>query len=274
MQLLVESGATKSNWVVLGLDGVKSTTRLEGINPNSNPDSIHQIDKFGSGENIDKVHYYGAGVTNNKAEAALTAKLQTVFPEAIIHVNSDILAAARSTSYGYKSIVSILGTGTNTAVYDGYRIVDGLKAMGYLFTDYGSGFHIGKEIVTAYYRKEMSEKDAKLFEETFITDPSSYLYDIYRKSKPNKTIASCARFLDVASKDFRNKILDIVFEMFYLRQIDNLQEYHSYPLNFVGSVSFAFKDKLQEFAINRNRKIKNIIGDPLDGLIQYHLRHS
>ena len=272
MKLIVESGATKSTWVLLDRGEIYDKKVLEGINPTSNPTSVKYVDRFDSRgkDQVKEVHFYGAGVSSPVAIDLLSGSIRKNFDCDIINLEHDILAAARSVSDGSPSIVSILGTGTNTVVYDGSQIVKSFKALGYLFGDYGSGFHIGKELLKAYFTGAMSLADEERFAERHVRGQDDLLFRIYDSERPNFETAKLSRFLEIASAELKDKILNHCFESFFHNQIMHISECSELPLRFVGSIAAVFRDELTKCAVKHGLNIDVIEGNPIDGLIAYH----
>ena len=144
MKLIIDSGSSKTEWATVS-DHLIEKRITNGINPTSMPSSIDIIkdQKDWLNSDIDEIFYYGSGVSSNSAVELIYDVLRSIASTSQIHVHSDIIAACRATSHMKKSIVSILGTGTNTVLYDGYQIVDSIKSLGYILDDEGSGFSIG-----------------------------------------------------------------------------------------------------------------------------------
>jgi len=275
MKLVVESGATKSTWVLIEQNQIVDTQVLDGINPTSNPISVNYVHQYEN--NIGKVkhiYFYGAGVSNQAAKSILEHALKEKFDGSKIFLGHDILAAALSVSYGKPSIVSILGTGTNTVIFDGYKIIESFKAMGYMFADYGSGFHVGKILIQRYYRKEMSESDYHQFQETYIDGQDDLLFRIYKAQKPNYVTAKMSYFLSSCTDQLRNEVMNEAFGDFFKYQIEPIKNAKNYKLNFVGSISKVFEEELRRNAKQRGYVIDKIEGNPIDGLIDYHNKMS
>lgn len=272
MKMIVESGATKSNWVVLNDQQLVHKQQLPGINVTSNPSSLNIIDSLdtdGLGE-ISHIYFYGAGLGHETSRQKLKSKLASHFKSSEIFIDTDILAAARSSSNASPSIVSILGTGMNTIVFDGQDIIHKTPSLGYLIFDSGSGFHIGQQIIKAYFQNDMKASDKALLESDFFPKGQELIPYLYAAAKPNFEVARFSKFLNSCETSFRTNILAKCFDDFFEQQILPLETFKNYKLNFVGSIAHAFKDELRNSAQRHGREILNITADPLEGLIEYH----
>lgn len=274
MKLIVESGSTKSRWVLLDGRNVVDEQLLPGINPTGNPNSLRHINDYilPKDRKIDNIYFYGAGVSNPQAIDALGSQLENHFGDIQIEMQHDILAAARSVSDGEASITSILGTGTNTVVFDGVKVVDSRKALGYLMADFGSGCHIGKILIWKYYNHLMDENDAMLFRQEYISEDMDFIYSLYQSDRPNFQIASMSRFLDMCSPLLKASVLSEAFSTFIEKQINTFTDHQKLPLHFVGSISSVFRNELETVVTNSGFKMGRVSGNPMDGLIAYHTK--
>ena len=159
MKLIADSGSTKTEWKLMGSTNVQ-TIFTEGYNPRilssqQVQDSVmqHLCAKIPSLPAIHEIHFFGAGCEQDQPKATLKQALQNCFPEASIHIQSDMLAACIASSGKKAGICSILGTGSNSCFYDGEKIVEQVPALGYILGDEGSGNAIGKQIIKDYFYK-------------------------------------------------------------------------------------------------------------------------
>jgi len=276
MKLIVESGATKSTWVAIQGGKILETQVIEGINPTSNPISVKYISnyKVPSGQDVKTINFYGAGVSSPVAKELLGDSLLAHFGPIEFCLDHDILAAARSVSDGESSIVSILGTGTNTVVFDGKHITQSFKSMSYMFADYGSGFHMGKLLVQKYYEKKMSDNDHLLFEREYIDGKPDLLFRIYSADKPNFETAALSRFLEKGSNQLKDEVVNEAFDLFFEKQILHIENAKDYKLNFVGSIASVYEKELRAKASSLGLTIDKINGNPIDGLVSYHSKYN
>ena len=272
MKLIVESGSTKSRWVLLNNGVIENEQLLPGINPTSNPTSISNIAQYQVQQDkpIKQVYFYGAGVSSKDAKEQLMVALVNKLGRVEIELLHDILAAARSMSNERSSVTSILGTGTNTVVFDGEKVVDSRKALGYLMGDFGSGYHIGKILIWKYFNFLMTEDDSVKFKSAYIEDGKDFIFGLYNSDKPNFEVASLSRFLEKCTADLRAEVLQEAFQSFVDHQIVPLNISSEIPLHFVGSISGVFAKELLSVITKNGLTMGDVSGDPMPGLIRYH----
>ena len=113
------------------------------------------------------IYFYGAGCSSDDKRAIIEVALQSVFKNAEIVVEHDLLGAAIGVCGSQAGITAILGTGSNSCYFDGRQVVENIPALGYVLGDEGSGAYIGKEVLKGYLNKEMEGAILQKFEMKF-----------------------------------------------------------------------------------------------------------
>ncbi|MEJ7663924.1 MAG: hypothetical protein WKG07_32530 [Hymenobacter sp.] len=158
MLLLADSGSTKCSWCLLADNQPPLTFTTEGYNPYfldtpAIAASLRAALPAGLVPGaVRAVHFYGAGVLSPAHAEVVAGALRQVFPAAAAHVAEDLLAAARALLGRRPGFVAILGTGTNSGLYDGEKITQVVESLGYSLGDEGSGTYIGREVLRDYLR--------------------------------------------------------------------------------------------------------------------------
>lgn len=272
--LVVESGSTKTEWAVLAENGYH-IYRTSGINPASNkefPEIFTESNELAElAHTIDKIFYYGSGVIDPHTVTTIKQWLILKFPSAVSEVENDLLAACRSTAKTNASIVSILGTGSNSCLYDGTTIVDNIPSLGYAISNEGGGTDIGKAILQAYFYRKMPEKVKTKFDAQYAINKSQVIYDLYQKPNPAAALAFYASFINNCEDDtWRRSVLTTCFKSFVESRILTYKEYHRYELHFVGSIAYFCQDILKEVLEHYNLQAQSIVQKPINGLINWH----
>src|ERR1043165_8339596 len=129
MILIADSGSTKSTWSLVKDDGTTQVFKTEGYNPYfvSTDQIIHSLGfqlmkDLKEPEKVSAIYFYGAGCSNPENKAIVANALKRHFTKAKIEVDHDLLAAARALLMNKKGFAAILGTGTNSGLYDGKYI--------------------------------------------------------------------------------------------------------------------------------------------------------
>jgi glucosamine kinase len=100
MVLIVDSGSTKSDWVLLKSMNDIELFKTMGFNPYFHNETIianaikQNEDLFKYADGVDQVFYYGAGASSYDLKAIVHRALKRVFTKADIIVDHDLLACA------------------------------------------------------------------------------------------------------------------------------------------------------------------------------------
>jgi len=276
MKLIADSGSTKTAWLLL--DGAKKISfQTKGINPLflTAAEVREEIQKaFPKAilfEQIEELYFYAAGCSTIERCSMLKELLQKIFTSAKIDTQSDLLAAARALFQNEKGVACILGTGSNSCIYDGEKIVENVTSLGYILGDEGSGAHIGKLFLTRLLNNELSEDIEKDFQKEFSMDTETIVQQLYTASYPSRFLASFAPF--VAKYIHLSEIKAIVeesFALFFKHQIDKYN-HQNLPIAFVGSIAWNFQNELKKELQKRNFETPLYLSNPIEKLAEYHI---
>ncbi len=277
MILIADSGATKIQWVVIHDGKASEPIETAGFNPYFMAPEIlkNTVEKdlipFVRQGFITRVFYYGAGCSTTAKCGIVEDVLRDIFERADIEIQHDLLGAARALLNHKEGIACILGTGSNSCLFDGKNITENVTSLGYLFGDEGSGAYLGKLLLTAYLRKKLPGPIRDDFEKQFNYSVENILDSVYGKPHPNRFLASFSPFISKHRND--EFILDLIrqnFHDFFRDQVTQYTDYKKKPLGIVGSVGFYFQDIFKEIASGYDMKVSKIIQSPITGLVEYH----
>lgn len=280
MILIADSGSTKTDWAVLGGGALQRTFRTSGYNPNYlTADEIlddmadtfpEDLDPMG----VTEIYFYGAGI-NEVTSGVLLGVLHEAFPNAYrMTVESDLLGTARALLGHGEGFAAILGTGMNSCLFDGEKIVSNVGSLGFFLGDEGSAGYIGKTLLRDYLRGNVPQEVADAMSDAL--EGKAYpqvIAELYSALKPN---TYCAEFCRIAtgmkdsSEYCRNLVADS-FRAFFRNVICLYPDYSRYTLNCIGSVGCICKDILSEVAAEFGMSLGTVLQAPMEGLVQYHL---
>ncbi len=275
MLLIADSGATKVDWRALTDKGEVKEIATEGINPVFlSKERIVEILKNELlpiiGPNVRQVFFYGAGVVSPEIIGGLQTCFKEVFPKSNCTAESDMLAAARALCGHKAGIASILGTGSNSCFYDGMGIVKNVRAGGFILGDEASGAYLGKRFLSDFIKGLLPKEIEEEFVKRFDLDYIKIVQKVYREPVPSKFLASFSPFIFEYREDPHvRRMLLSSFDEFLSRNIVHY-DYMNYPLNFVGSVAFHYRDILEESIRRKGMKLGKILKSPISGLVDYH----
>jgi glucosamine kinase len=223
MIIIADGGSTKTNWCLLNDEGQKVYFNTEGYNPYF-VDGEYVIDSLKKNlpedlqyDKITEVNFYGAGVHNEEKANELKEAFQVVFHSSKIFVGHDLLAAARALLGKSKGFAAILGTGTNTCIYDGDDVSFQIDSGAYILGDEGSGCYIGKKLLLDYLRNYMPEAVRANFWETYKLTPDDIQENVYSKPLANRFCAQFSKFVydNTANIEYTHNLVKSSFNDFF-----------------------------------------------------------
>lgn len=278
MILIADSGSTKTDWCV-AKDGftVKRFT-TQGINP------YHQDERRINGIVLDellpqtgeykikKIVFYGSGC-RDETIPTLKNILYSAFNNNVeVEIYSDLLGAARAICGHEEGIACILGTGSNSCLYDGKKIVGNIPPLGYILGDEGSGATLGKIFINEIFKNSRMYDLKNEFLQVLKMTEGDIIDRVYRQPMANRFLASLAPFIH--SHIERHEVNEIVTENFRQFLLKNVKRYHRDELqvSFIGSIAWHFKSQLLQSALEEKVYVGSVEKSPMDGLLRYHFR--
>ena len=279
MKLVVDSGSTKTDWGFFSTVYDLKAVKTQGINPcHQSEEEIRNIirnELLPNTQNLDlaaitEVFYYGAGCATQAICAQMAALLKEFIPNAAIAVDSDMLGAARALCGHAEGVACVLGTGSNSCLYNGREIVDQVPSLGYILGDEGSSAALGRRLIGDCLKRQLPESVSREFLERYSLTKEIIIESVYRKPLPNRFIAGFAPFVyEKRTIPEVHKMIIQCFSEFFTRNVIN---YHKpwLPVHFVGSLAGSFAEELKETADSLGMTIGKIEASPMSGLVDYH----
>jgi len=280
MIVIADSGSTKTDWSLLS-PTIDMRFTTNGLNPYHQEhhqmksvlkEVADRITAFQSGEAEPlNVFFYGSGVRPEQ-EAPMADLLRASLPKVeTIETHSDLLGAARALCGHNYGIASILGTGANSCLYDGERILQNTPALGYILGDEGSGAVLGKRFIHDLYTGILSEELKAEFErETGFSLPQ-IIDRVYRQPLANRFLASLSEFI-------LSHLGDPAVESLVCQNFTDFIRLHitpygrmDLPLSFVGSIAYYYREQLAKAVSALGYPLGTVLRSPMEGLLQYHV---
>ncbi len=269
MILIADSGSTKTSW---RLDGKAIETI--GLNPvrDSQEEICNVINTLPQAP-VSQVFFYGAGCIAPYKDAVHKA-LQLHYPLATINVESDMLGAARATCRHEEGITGIMGTGSNSCLYDGKAIIQNISPLGYILGDEGSGAVLGRTLVGDALKGQLGSELRERFLERFQLTPQLIIERVYRQPMPNRFLASLVPFLQENRE--HPAIRQLLIEQFRRYLHRNIAAYRrpDLPVHLVGGVADTYQPEVRQAAALEGIQLGRIIKNPIELLEQYHAEKS
>lgn len=280
-KLIADAGSTKVEWVLLSDEGeLLHTVSTPGINALTIDDKelesrLQSVKKqLGQEESLSEIHYYGAGCATANICSKLHSGISAVWQAGTTNVRSDLLGAARSLLGSERGIACILGTGSNSCLYDGEDISMNVPSLGYILGDEGSGAALGKRLVADAFKGHLPKPIRDKFMKYYEMNLENILEYTYRKPAASRFLASLVPFIkDHLWNPYVYSIVLEEFTSFFKRNVAMYPGARTLPLAFTGSVAYFFSDILEEAAKRQGFSISQVTRNPMPGIIKFHSKN-
>jgi N-acetylglucosamine kinase-like BadF-type ATPase len=281
MILIADSGSTKTDWRLIDNQNKIYQAYTQGINPYFvSSEIISDIIKTEllpclpegiKNEDIE-LNFYGAGCSSAEKCNEVKKAIQTVFSNANIIVEHDLLAAARALCGHSEGLAAILGTGSNSCYYNGNEIIKNQPSLGFILGDEGSGAFLGKKLICDFLNEEMPHDISDRIKERFKISKDEVLENVYKKPFHSRYLASFSKFIYQNLKhDYCNQLVIDAFNLFFERHICKYPRKGELPLGIVGSVGFYYSNIISRIANEKGIPMGKVLESPIAGLTLYHL---
>lgn len=284
MILIVDSGSTKCDWIAIDNNGKQLFEKIR--TPGLNPEILkeRELDKIirdskelaNIKQDVTHLYFYGAGCGTERPRTMLAHVLQVIFLNAIVDVQEDTMAAVRATLNhdDEAAVVCIMGTGSNCSYYDGKKLHQRVKSLGYIIMDDASGNFYGKQLIRDYYYNHMPENIKVSFSSKYNMNADFIKEHLYKKPNPNAYLATFAEFmfLNKDSEYIRNLIKNGLRTFTKSMILQYREEIKSVPVHFAGSIAFFSQEEIVEIAEEFGFIVGNFQRRPIEGLVTYHTK--
>ncbi len=279
--MIVESGASKATWAVV--DGEKVTqVRTAGINASVMAvkemlavavKASELLEEQGTDiESVTDIRFYGAGLVSSESILTVDMVLRNVFPNATVACGTDLLAAAKAAFDHDEGIVAVLGTGSNSGLYNGRKIVMNVRPGGFILGDEGGGCSLGKAFIADWVKDLLPEGIRSRFDEQFHLTYGSVVESVYKGPSPSAWLASFAPFiLSLEGDPYVDSLVEGNIRSFIERSLSHY-DLSAHEVSFVGSFGIACRETIRKVASHYGLRVRCFIADPVDELIKNLLR--
>lgn len=275
--LIADSGSTKTDWILTTTENSILEVETMGINPvRDSQDAIlgiirnELVPQLPQQYHISRIYFYGAGCIAPYKTHVEEVLARTFTTAARIDVESDLLGAARALCGTNAGIACIIGTGSNSCLYDGKEIISNTSPLGYILGDEGSGAFLGKTLVGNILKKIFSQQLQDSFFRKFRLTAPIIINKVYREPMPNRFLASLVPFLsEHRHQEEIHQMLVWSFRQFFTRNV-KAYGHPEMDINMVGSIAFYFQEEITEAAALERLKIGKILQKPAQELAVFH----
>lgn len=286
--LIAEIGGSSSRWAWCAPDAPAVTLpvpgggSLPGFNPVSGDARLFASGvadqltaKLPEARSARRVVVYGAGCGSDARKAVMRATIASIWPDAEVEVNTDLLGAARGLCGSASGMVLILGTGMNVGWYDGERLHQPLPSLGYVLGDEGSGADIGRTLLQdAFYRRMPEALSTALF------GPSGpaleqVIDEVYRSPFPARALAARTALLaPLLNEAYVRELIASRFHALVEIITPFFDQGQRAQVFATGSVAWGFRELLAACLLDHGMELTEVERDPLAGLVRWHRQQA
>ena len=275
--LIADSGSTKTDWLFVSTNGERLEQHTDGINPARDArDNIYNVlyhqllPQLPQALELQAVYFYGAGCISPFKENVQSV-INELLPACHIEVESDLLGSARALCGHEPGIACILGTGSNSCLYDGKDIVMHTPPLGYILGDEGSGSMLGKTLLNGLFKGLLPQELKQAFCDKYDMTLPDIIQHVYRQPAANTFLASLVPFIvEHRAHPAIHDMLVSAFRLFFERNIA-VYQHREMPVNCVGGIAQQFTEEIREAAAAEDMQIGRILRRPIESIVQYHL---
>lgn len=278
MKLIADSGSTKTDWACIDDAGKDIRFLSAGYNPNYITED-YMVNDIRSNvpteldvSEVNEIYFYGAGVTELQF-AFVRESLKKVFHRAEkIFVAMDMLGSAHALLGHQPGFSVILGTGTNSCLYDGKKVVKNIDSLGFILGDEGSGAYLGKCLIRDYIREDMPRDVYDIVKNELKLNGDELIDIIYTKPFPNRFCAQYAKFIscNIEKDNYFYRLVLGSFRALFEKIISHYDNFTSYEFNCVGSIGYCFQNILSLVVHEYGMEMGKLIRYPIDGLVSFY----
>lgn len=276
MTVIAESSSTRTEWTLIDGGEVVEHAFTIGLNPyfQTRREISHSI-RLELPETFfrrrwNHVYYYGAGCSNAEkikvVESSLVAQFKTP-----VTVMSDLLGAARGLLVRESGLACILGTGSNSCMYDGQDIQRNVRSLGFILGDEGSGSALGRIFLGDALKGVAPVGLTQEFFDKYQVTVDYIMDAVYSNASANRNLSTYSFFLsEHLDNDYVVSLIDREFTRFFERNVCQYEGYDKLPVAFVGSVATIYSELLLDVAQRYGVHVQKIVRSSMPGLVTYH----
>ncbi len=274
MIAVADNGASKCEWMI----GDESGEPVKVVHPGYNPNSATSLQEKAFVNDItrkvdaapDRLFFYSAGMGNEFARTKMQSILESRFPGADIHIETDLTGTGRAMFGDQPGVAAILGTGANAGFYDGKTISHQPLSLGFLLGDEGSGAYFGKKLLQHYLREDLPVDIMQALEKSIAEPRHKLLQRFYSQPSPRVFTGMLQALEPMKEHPFLKQMIRTGFRLFFDRIVARVKCQEVNTIGFTGSVAHHFSKDLGMVADSKGFKICKILQHPAKALFEYH----
>ena len=174
----------------------------------------------------------------------------------------------------FRSVVAIMGTGSNSCLYDNGSIVRNIRPGGYILGDEGGGASFGKAFLADFVKGLLPpEIEEELVAETGL-DYAKVVRKVYKEPAASAFMASFAPFImKRIEHPYMYRLVYECLESFVVRALSRYSsddEPFALKVGVVGSLGCGCREILVKIGREHGLEFVKFLKSPIDELVKYH----
>lgn len=275
MKIIADSSATRTEWAIVEGTEVVEYAFTSGMNPYfmTRREISHcirlELPESFFRRRWNHIYFYGAGCANQEKRKLIESSLVAQFRTPVT-VHSDLLGAARGLFVNRPGLACIIGTGSNSCMYDGREITKNIPPLGYILGDEGSNAYFGKVFLADVLKGIAPADISQAFFEAQNMTHNMLMNEVYAGRTASRSLAHYGQFLaGYQQVEYVRNLVYQGFTLFFKRNLAAYDYKHNH-VGIVGSTAIVFEEILQAAAKDFGLTIEKIIPTSMPGLIEYH----
>ena len=282
MIAVIYSGSNFAEWRLADKDNTVASFKTNGINPyfddekaiiqlfNKNINLIHHA------EEIKRVYFFGAGASSEPLKQVVRNAFTAFFKFARVTVAHDMDAAAIACCKNTPGIVTICGSGTNAAWYDGRKVKENNFGLGYILADEGSANWMGRQLLKGFLSETLPNDLRQKFIKRFDFNRSILLEKVYRQRHPALFLSSFSDFIaENRYNEYLQNVIKTGFDKLTSTYLLPLSKQHPGAAIYCsGTVADTFRDEFNEAMEKAGLQLAGIVKEPINNLLTYYANRN
>jgi glucosamine kinase len=282
MIAIIYSGSNYADWRLADKGKTIASFKTNGINPYFDNEKIivqllnKNINLIHHAEEIKRIYFFGAGASSPELKAVVKNAFTSFFKFAKVTVEHDLDAAAIACCKNSPGIISICGSGSNAAWYDGKKVTPNNYGLGYILADEGSANWLGRQLIKGFMSETLPTEIRKKFVKKYDLDRTTLLEKVYRQKHPALFLSSFTEFfVENRENDYLQNVIKTGFNQLINTYLLPLSKQHpGATIHCSGTIASSFQTELLEAASLADLKIAGVIKEPINNLLTYYANRN
>lgn len=283
-RLYADGGSSSTKWAAVQ-DNKITLLRTPPLNPiyvtaNQAYAQLQELSAHLELSDVASVHFYGAGCGPQQPGNVVEESIRRAMPQAEVHVDSDMVAAAKALWGQGTGITAIVGTGCSAGYYDGQQLTYLTPSVGFILGDESSGAWLGLHLLHDWlYSLLPDEVDnamrtrletlygQKALREMRGMEP--IVQSVYRQRFPNSYLAAFVPILsEHLDSPYCKALLTSGFKQFTDYFLKPLATMGCREVGYAGSVAWYFKQFAETACQEAGLSVCRLVREPLLWLVK------